>query len=80
MANKAPRPVVILYEHALLGEGLARYVLAQTGVEPLIAPTHAPEAVSAALATNPAVVIFELHSPLPQVTWPALPRTRSLSM
>jgi hypothetical protein len=66
MANEARRPVVILYEHALLGEGIALYVLAQTGVEAIIAPAHACDAVTAALASDPAVIIFELHSPLPQ--------------
>lgn len=66
MVSEARRSVVILYKNPLLGEGIARYVLAQTGVEATIAPVHACEAVTAALATDPAVVIFELHEPLPQ--------------
>jgi len=52
-------PVVLLYVHALLGEGIASYVTAETGV-----PVHAVsaldhDAVVSALADQPRVVIFE---------------------
>jgi len=66
MANQAQRPVVILYEHALLGEGIAKYLRAQTGVEATVAPSHHPEAVRLALALDPAVVIFESSNPFQQ--------------
>ena len=66
MASQAQRPVVILYEHALLGEGIAKYLRAQTGVEATVAPSHHPEAVRLALALDPAVVIFETSHPFQQ--------------
>jgi hypothetical protein len=66
MSSEAQRSVVILYEHALLGEGIARHVLAQSGVEATVARAHDLEAVTAALAFDPAVVIFELSTPLQQ--------------
>ena len=66
MASQARRPVVILYEHALLGEGIAKYLRAQTGVEATVAPSHHPEAVRLALALDPAVVIFESSHPFQQ--------------
>ena len=66
MASHAQRPVVILYEHALLGEGIAKYLRAQTGVESTVAPSHHPEAVRLALALGPAVVIFESSRPFQQ--------------
>jgi len=50
---------VILYEHALLGEGIAKYLRAQIGVVATIESAHDPEAVRSALALDPAVVIFE---------------------
>jgi hypothetical protein len=72
MASEAQHPVVILYEHALLGEGIARYVLAQIGVESMLAPVHDLEAVTSALACDPAVVVYELGEPLHQVDLAAL--------
>jgi DNA-binding NarL/FixJ family response regulator len=60
------RSVVILYEHPLLGEGLAKYLRAQIGVEATLGSTHDPEAVRSALALNPAVVIFESNDPSEQ--------------
>ncbi|MHB8188045.1 MAG: hypothetical protein ACYDDU_18650 [Dermatophilaceae bacterium] len=59
MACQAQHPVVILYEHALLGEGIAKYLRAQIGVEATVASTRRPEAVRSALALGPSVVIFE---------------------
>ena len=67
MASEAQHPVVILYEHALLGEGIATYLRAQTGVEATIASGHDLEAVTSALAFDPTVVIFELSDTLRQV-------------
>jgi hypothetical protein len=61
------RSVVILYEHALLGEGLAKYLRAQIGVEAALGSTHDPEAVRSALALSPAVVIFESDDPFEQL-------------
>jgi hypothetical protein len=66
MATQAQPAVVILYEHALLGEGIARQVLAQIGVVATVAPVQDVEAVTSALAVDPSVVIFELSKPLPQ--------------
>ena len=67
MASEAQRPVVILYEHALLGEGIGQYLLAQIGVEATVASARDLEAVTSSLALGPAVVIFELSEPLQQV-------------
>jgi hypothetical protein len=66
VANRASRPVVILYEHALLGEGIARYLLAQLGGE-AVAAALVPQTVISALALGPGVVIFELSESLRRV-------------
>ena len=63
MAGKAQHTVVILYEHALLGEGIAQYLRAQIGVEATLGSAHHPSAVKAALALDPEVVIFESNDP-----------------
>jgi hypothetical protein len=60
------RSVVILYEHSLLGEGIARFVRTQTGIRPTVAPAHDADAVTCALAVDPSVVIYELSEPLHQ--------------
>ncbi len=65
--NRTGRPVVILYEHALLGEGIASYILAESGVEAAVMPALDLEAVESALACDPAVVIFESTGLLQQV-------------
>jgi hypothetical protein len=67
VASEAQRPVVILYEHALLGEGIGQYLLAQIGVEATVASALDLEAVTSSLALGPAVVIFELSEQLEQV-------------
>ena len=67
MASEAQHPVVILYEHALLGEGIAKYLRAQLSVEATVASALDLHAVTSALALGPAVVIFELTEPLKQV-------------
>ena len=66
MAHGAQRTVVILYEHALLGEGIATYLRAQTGVEARLESANNPDAVKAALALSPEVVIFESNDPFTQ--------------
>jgi hypothetical protein len=63
---------VILYEHALLGEGIAKYLRAQIGVEATVASGHDLKAVTSALAFGPTVVIFELSDVLRQVDLTAL--------
>jgi len=59
VASQVGHPVVILYQHALLGEGIARYVLAHAGVVATVASALDPRAVISALALRPSVVIFE---------------------
>jgi DNA-binding NarL/FixJ family response regulator len=56
--------VVILYTHALLGEGLAKLLAAEPGLEIRAIPTHDVGAAEAALSGEPDVVIFERHEPL----------------
>ena len=58
--------VVILYEHPLLAEGIAKYLRAQIGVEATLGFARHPEAVKAALALGPEVVIFESNNPFEQ--------------
>lgn len=59
MEHTPQRRAVILYEHALLGEGLATYLRAELGVEVVLAPVGDTETVLAALDLAPQVVIFE---------------------
>ena len=66
VASEAQHRVVILYEHALLGEGIAKYLRAQTGIEATLGSAKDPEAVESALALGPEVVIFESDDPLQQ--------------
>jgi len=63
VTRRLQRPVVILYEHALLGEGIAKYLRAQIGVVSTIESAHDPEAVRSALALDPAVIVFESSYP-----------------
>ena len=72
MASEAKHPVVILYEHALLGEGIAKYLRAQTGVQATIVSGQDLEAVTSALGFGPTVIIFELSDSLRQVDLAAL--------
>jgi DNA-binding NarL/FixJ family response regulator len=67
VASEAQRRVVILYEHALLGEGIAKYLRTQLGVEATVASALDLQAVASALALRPAVVIFELGEALQSV-------------
>ena len=66
---------MIHYKHALLGERIAKYLRAQTGVEATIASGQDIEAVTSALALGPAVVIFEQSDTLRQVDLTALTPT-----
>jgi len=52
-------PVVLLYVHALLGQGLAQHVSLATGLDVLAVPVRDTAAVSSALELHPRVVIFE---------------------
>ena len=52
---------------AVLGQGIARYVLAQVGVVATVASALDLQAVKSALALRPAVVIFESTEPLLQL-------------
>ena len=69
---EAKRSVVILYEHALLGEGIARYLRTKGGVEAMVTSARDLDAVTSALAFGPTVVIFERSEPLRQVDLTAL--------
>jgi len=66
VAGKAHNTVVILYEHALLGEGIATYLRAQTGVQARLESANDAAAVRSALALGPEVVIFESNDPFKQ--------------
>ena len=70
--SEAKQSVVILYEHALLGEGIAKYLRVHSGVQATVAPAHDLAAVTSALAFGPTVVIFELSEPLRLVDLSAL--------
>jgi DNA-binding NarL/FixJ family response regulator len=70
--SETKQSVVILYEHALLGEGIAKYLRANSGVEAMVASGNDLEAVTTALAYGPTVIIFELSEPLRQVDLSAL--------
>lgn len=67
MAAGPKHPVLILYEHALLGEGVATYLRNRISVEATVTSAHDPEAVRSALALCPAVIIFESSDPLQQL-------------
>ncbi len=59
--------VVILYTHALLGEGLARLLAAESGLEIKAIESHDVASAEAALGALPDVVIFERSEPLQAV-------------
>jgi len=72
VVSEAQPLVVILYENPLLGEGIAKYLRAELGVEVMLAAGNDLEAVRSALALGPAVVIFELSDTLRQLDLAAL--------
>lgn len=55
-------PVVILAQHALLGQGLAHWIYSRAGVDSTVANASSQEAVAKALATRPRLVIYERTS------------------
>lgn len=59
MTDTAGGSVVILSKHPLLGEGIATDLATRTGVRATVAAANDPDAVCAALATHPAIVIYE---------------------
>jgi hypothetical protein len=63
LPNPTAKAPAILYEHPLLGEGIAQCLRAEAGVEANLACAHDIVAVKAALAVDPDIVIFE-RSPL----------------
>ena len=62
MPEPQPHDVVLLYVHALLGEGIAAFVTNETGVDVSAVSALDPDAVASALASHPRVVIFEQSS------------------
>lgn len=59
MGQPTRRRAVILFEHPLLGEGLATRLRVEAGVEVVLAPVHDRAAVEAALHDAPQVVVIE---------------------
>lgn len=55
--------VVIVYENALLGEGISRHILTQTGVKSRLVPALNREEIKSALASHPQVLILGLEEP-----------------
>jgi DNA-binding NarL/FixJ family response regulator len=72
VVSEAQYHVVILYEHPLLGEGIAKYLRTRAGVEATVVSAYDGAAVMSALALDPAVVIFELNDPIQQMGLNAL--------
>lgn len=64
METARPISVVILYTHPLLGEGIAKLLGGEPGLQITHIPTGEVEAAEAALAGVPDVVIFERNEPL----------------
>ena len=54
---------MIIHEHGLLGEGLAQYLLSTAGMRARTVSAADDEAVRAALARRPLVVVFESAEP-----------------
>lgn len=75
VVNEAHHPVVILQEHPLLGEGIAKYLSAQLGVEAIIASGDDLEAVTAALAWGLWSSSSSAATDSGSSTSPLLPRT-----
>jgi hypothetical protein len=61
-------PVVLLYVHPLLGQGLAQHVHLATGLDVLAISAADAVAVSTALELHPRVVIFERYPGLDEST------------
>lgn len=54
----------MLYSHPLLGEGLGRMLAAEPGLVVTVVELGTPEALEAALASEPDVVVFEEGGPI----------------
>ena len=68
MPDNLATPVVLLYVHALLGQGLAQHVHLATGLDVVAISAADASAVSSALELNPRVVIFERYPGLDEST------------
>lgn len=56
--------VLVLYSHALMGEGLGRMLADEPGVRVDAVDSASPEAVTAALAAEPSVIVVEEGGPV----------------
>lgn len=73
--------VVIVYENALLGEGISRYILTLTGVKSRLIPARDREGIKSALASHPQILILGLDEPSHRVDLEKLdPRTMVIDM
>jgi DNA-binding NarL/FixJ family response regulator len=54
-----PVRVLVLYSHALMGEGLEQMLSAEPGIVVYAVDVAAPDAVDEALAAEPAVIVVE---------------------
>jgi DNA-binding NarL/FixJ family response regulator len=59
-----PVRVLVLYSHALMGEGLGRMLADEPGVRVDAVDSAFPEAVAAALAADPSVIVVEEGGPV----------------
>ena len=65
-SNRVPR-VLVLYVHPLLGQGLARLLTRQAGVNAIAVPADDPRARTAAFHRRPDLVIVEGTADVPAV-------------
>ncbi|HEY3334607.1 MAG TPA: hypothetical protein VGK16_05150 [Candidatus Limnocylindrales bacterium] len=54
-----PVRILVLYSHALMGEGLGRMLANEPGVSVDAVDSASPDAVTAALAAEPSVIVVE---------------------
>jgi hypothetical protein len=66
-------PVVVVYEHALLGEGVAQLLRSATGAEVLAVPACDPQELTRILAAEPVVVLVECATLRTALDLPAAP-------
>jgi hypothetical protein len=59
VVSPEPLQILVLYSHALLGEGLCRMLADEAGVVVDAVDLAQPEAVASALAREPAVIVVE---------------------
>lgn len=65
-------PVVLLYVHPLLGEGIAAHVQSETGVEVRAESALDLDGVIAALGGDPRVIIYERSTVIEKLDLPRL--------